>query len=62
MYCLYNLIVNQDGLIKPKRENPYVSEDLLREIHGWMAEDASLTDVVMRLRQRTTPDGYPVKC
>ena len=53
--------MNQDGSIRPKEENPYVPEDLLHEIHGWMTEDASLTDVVTRLRQRTTPDGYPVK-
>ena len=38
-----------------------VSDDLLREILGWMAEGASMMDVVTRLRQRTTPDGYPNK-
>lgn len=58
---MYILTVSQDGSIRSKRENPYVSDDLLREILGWMAEGASMMDVVTQLRQRTTPDGYPNK-
>lgn len=46
------------GSVCAKRMNPGVSEELLRKIHSWRREGASDKDVIIRLRQRTVPDGY----
>ena len=38
--------------------NPAVSVDLLKEIHLWIEESCSFTDIIEKLRQRTVPSGY----
>jgi hypothetical protein len=58
LLLLNYLTVSKDGSVCAKRMNPGVSEKLLREIHSWRREGASDKDVIIRLRQRTVPDGY----
>ena len=47
-----------DGAVHHTELNPFVSHDLLTEIHCWRTSDATMDDVVDRLRLRCVPSGY----
>ena len=56
MYLLFSVLPN--GMIVASEPNPAVSATLLKEILLWKLEGCSNDDVIIRLRQRTVPEGY----
>ena len=46
------------GCITAVRENPAVSDVLLKEIYSWQRSGASFDDIVDRLRSGCVPPGY----
>ena len=54
------LVNNQATLITTRIPNNAVSQDILMQVHGWIAAGATMDDVVERLRLRTVPTGYAI--
>lgn len=54
----FSISVQNDGSLTAKRKNPAVPKSLIHNVHQWMLEGASVTDVIIRLRQHTVPHGY----
>lgn len=55
-FSLY--IVLPDGTVVAEHHNPAVPVSVLREIHEWKSQGATMDDVADHLRLRTVPPGY----
>ena len=49
--------MERDGVVARVR-NPAVNSELLQEVYKWNMEDATMDDVIERLRLRTVPSKY----
>ena len=49
--------MERDGVVARVR-NPAVSSELLQEVYKWNRKDATIDDVIERLRLQTVPSKY----